>query len=91
MVMEIEGTRQGMPKEDTRWDCVRGYVVSFSRSHEDTEDRDQWKLSSGYRTAGSAGSYEPAPAVWTTQLVRGQSRRVANWPCCPVALCRAHC
>jgi len=28
----------------TWWDCVRGVVESFGLTHEDAQDKDQWRL-----------------------------------------------
>jgi len=44
MLMETEGTRQmGYPKK-TWWDCVREDMESFGLSHEDADDRNQWRF-----------------------------------------------
>ena len=46
-LMETEGTRQRGPPRKTRWDCVKVDMESFGLSHDDAEDRDQWRLKIG--------------------------------------------
>jgi len=42
--MEYEGTRwTGCPRK-TWWDCVNDDMKSFGLSHEDAQDKDDWRV-----------------------------------------------